>query len=75
MTPERAANLMRDDEFRGELNKLKSIYTEALLNTHESDIDKRESFYRMIRAIDAIISHFEAIAATTEMKSKRWKIL
>jgi hypothetical protein len=29
----------------------------------------------MIRAIDAIVSHFEAIAATTEMKSKRWKIL
>jgi len=75
MTPERAANLLLDDTFRNELNYLRQMHMDVITSSNDDEIDKRESAYKMIRAIDQIYSHFQAIAETTEIKSKRWKIL
>lgn len=75
MSPERAANLLRDDEFVKELESLKQGFVDRLVNSSEHEVDARENCYRMIRAIDLIKGHFQAIAETTEIKAKRWKIL
>jgi len=75
MSPERAANLLRDDEFVRELDSLKQGFVDRIVNSSDLEIDARENCYRMIRAIDLIKSHFQAIADTTEIRSKRWKIL
>lgn len=75
MSPERAANLLRDDEFVKELEGLKQGFVDRLVNSSEHEVDARENCYRMIRAIDLIKGHFQAIAETTEIKAKRWKIL
>jgi len=75
MTPERAAYLLRDNEFVKELESLKQGFIDRIVNSGEHEIDARENYYKMIRAIDLIHSHFQAIAETTEIKAKRWKIL
>lgn len=75
MSPERAANLLRDDEFVRELDSLKQGFVDRIVNSGDQEIDARENCYRMIRAIDLIKGHFQAIAETTEIRSKRWKIL
>lgn len=75
MTPERARNLLLDDTFTGELDYLRQIHVDVITSSSDDEFDKREAAYRMIRAIDQINSHFQAIAETTEMRSKRWKIL
>ena len=75
MTPERAANLLRDDEFNAELNRLNDSYIAQIINSQEHDVDIRENAYRMIRAISVIRAHFQAIADTKEIERKRWKIL
>jgi len=75
MTPERARNLLMDDQFTGELDTLRAMHMDVITSSGDDEFDKREFAYRMIRAIDQIRSHFQAIADTTEMKSKKWKIL
>ena len=75
MTPERAANLLRDDEFNAELKKLNDSYIAQIINSQEHDVDIRENAYRMIRAISVIRAHFQSIADTKEIERKRWKIL
>ena len=75
MTPERAANLMRDEAFTGELDKLSQSYLSLIVNSSEHDIDERENAYKMIRAISVIRTHFQSIADTKEIERKRWKIL
>jgi hypothetical protein len=64
-----------DDSFRNELNYVRQIHLDVITSSNDDEIDKREAAYKMIRAIDQIYSHFQAIAETTEIRSKRWKIL
>ncbi len=66
---------MLDDSFRNELNYVRQIHLDVITSSNDDEIDKREAAYKMIRAIDQIYSHFQAIAETTEIRSKRWKIL
>jgi hypothetical protein len=75
MNPERAANLMRDEEFVAELNKLHDLQIQTIVNSLEHDVDVRENAYRMIKALTVIRSHFQSIADTKEIERKRWKIL
>ena len=75
MNPERAANLMRDEEFVSELNKLHDLQIQTIVNSLEHDVDVRENAYRMIKALSVIRSHFQSIADTKEIERKRWKIL
>jgi len=75
LNPERAANLMRDEEFVAELNKLHDLQIQTIVNSLEHDIDARENAYRMIKALSVIRTHFQSIADTKEIERKRWKIL
>lgn len=75
MNPERAANLMRDEEFVAELNKLHDLQIQTIVNSLEHDVDVRENAYRMIKALSVIRTHFQSIADTKEIERKRWKIL
>ena len=75
MNPERAANLMRDEEFVAELTKLHDLQIQTIVNSLEHDVDVRENAYRMITALSVIRSHFQSIADTKEIERKRWKIL
>ena len=74
MTPERAANLLRDDSFSWELEQLKATFISQIVNSNEHELDTRENAYRIVRAIDLIKGHFQAIAETPEIKSRRLKI-
>ncbi len=75
MNPERAANLMRDEEFVAELTKLHELQIQTIVNSLEHDVDVRENAYRMIKALSVIRTHFQSIADTKEIERKRWKIL
>jgi hypothetical protein len=75
LNPERAANLMRDEEFVAELTKLHELQIQTIVNSLEHDVDVRENAYRMIKALSVIRSHFQSIADTKEIERKRWKIL
>jgi hypothetical protein len=75
LNPERAANLMRDDEFTGELDRLTNSFVTQIMNSQEHDIDIRENAYKMIKAISVLRAHFQSIADTKEIERKRWKIL
>jgi hypothetical protein len=75
LNPERAANLMRDEEFVAELTKLHDLQIQTIVNSLEHDVDVRENAYRMIKALSVIRSHFQSIADTKEIERKRWKIL
>jgi len=75
LNPERAANLMRDEEFIAELTKLHDLQIQTIVNSLEHDVDVRENAYRMIKALSVIRSHFQSIADTKEIERKRWKIL
>jgi hypothetical protein len=73
MSPEQASNLLRDDYFRGELEKLRQQEIDTIVNSRLDDIDKRENAYKMIRCIDAIVTHFQSIVDSAELKRKRRK--
>lgn len=75
MSPEQAANLLRDDYFKAELDKLRQQEIDTIVNSRLDDIDKRENAYRMIKALQLIRTHFESIAASKQIERKRWKIL
>ena len=75
MSPEQAANLLRDDYFRGELEKLKQEQIDLILNSSDQDIDARENAYKMIKCLTTVVNHFQSIVDTAEIKRRRWKIL
>ena len=75
MNPDRAANLMRDEEFLSELNKLHDQFLTQIVNSIDHEVDVRENAYRMIKAIQVIRTHFQSIADTKQIERKRWKIL
>jgi hypothetical protein len=73
MSPEQAANLLRDDYFKAELDKLRQQEIDTIVNSRLDDIDKRENAYRMIKCIDGIVTHFQSIVDSAELKRKRRK--
>ena len=74
MSPEQAANLLRDEYFRAEINKLRQQQIDLILNSSEQDIDARENAYRMIKCLSSVVNHFQSIVDTAEIKRRRLKI-
>ncbi len=70
-----ALNLLVDDFFIGEMNAIKQSCMEQFTNSRDDDYDVREDAYRRLKAVDSILSHFQAIAAGKQIEQKRWKIL
>jgi len=50
------------------------MYIDTVLNSHEDAIDIRERALQKLRGIDEFIASLESIAATKEIKEKRFKI-
>jgi len=74
MSPEQAANLLRDEYFRAEIDKLRQQQIDLILNSSEQDIDARENAYRMIKCLSLVVNHFQSIVDTAEIKRRRLKI-
>lgn len=72
---ERAKNLLSDEFFTSQMDQLKNIEMQKILNSQPHQVEERELAYSRITALQSIIAHFEAIAATSEIIKKRWKIL
>lgn len=69
-----ASNLLLDEFFNGEIALIKQSYIDSIVNSQPSDYDRREEAYKALLAINALISHFESLAAQKQIDSKRWKI-
>ena len=71
---ERAITLLTDDFFIDELESIKRACIEQITNSNDADIGQREEAYRLHKAVNAILGHFESIAAQKQIDNKRWKI-
>ncbi len=70
----RATTLLKDDFFQDVVKKQRQMYIDTVLNSHEDAIDIRERALQKLRGIDEFIASLESIAATNEIKGKRFKI-
>ncbi len=70
----RATTLLKDDFFQDVVKKQRQMYIDTVLNSHEDAIDIRERALQKLRGIDEFIASLESIAATNEIKEKRFKI-
>jgi uncharacterized DUF497 family protein len=72
---QQAKNLLNDPFFIGEIEALKNAELAAIVNSQAHQVEEREFAYNRINALQSVITHFESIAATSEIVKKRWKIL
>ena len=72
---ELAKNLLSDEFFLEEMEEMRQSELLNIVNSAPEDIEARELAYLKIHALQSIKSHFESIAATGKIISKRWKIL
>jgi hypothetical protein len=71
----RAENLLRDDFFQEEVEIMRKLCLEKIVNSRQDDYEEREQAYRQIKAIDEFVAHFHSLAAQKAIDAKRWKIL
>jgi hypothetical protein len=72
---QQAKNLLNDPFFLGEIESLKNAELSAIVNSQPQQVEEREFAYNRLNALQSVITHFESIAATSEIVKKRWKIL
>jgi hypothetical protein len=73
--PQLAKNLLNNDFFKGEIELLKSIEMQKIVNSQPHQVDEREVAYSKINALQSVLGHFESMAATRRIEMKKWKIL
>jgi hypothetical protein len=72
---QQAKNLLNDPFFMGEIEALKELELKTIVNSQPNQVEEREFAYNRLNALQSVITHFESIAATSEIVKKRWKIL
>ncbi len=70
----RAATLLNDDFFKDVVKKQRELYINNVLNSDEDAVDVRERSLQKLRGLDEFIAALESLAASNEIKAKRWKI-
>ena len=70
----RAATLLNDDFFKDVVKKQRELYINNVLNSDEDAVDVRERSLQKLRGIDEFIASLQSMAASAEIKEKRWKI-
>ena len=70
----RAATLLNDDFFKDVVKKQRELYINNVLNSDEDAVDVRERSLQKLRGLDEFIASLQSIAASAEIKEKRWKI-
>ncbi len=73
--PQLAKNLLNDEFFRGEIELLKNIELQKIVNSQPHEVDDREVANSKINALQSVLGHFESMAATKRIEQKKWKIL
>lgn len=73
--PQLAKNLLNDDFFKGEIELLKNIEMQKIVNSQPHEVDEREVAYSKINALQSVLGHFESMAATKRIEQKKWRIL
>jgi hypothetical protein len=72
---QQAKNLLNDPFFVGEIEALKELELKTIVNSQPNQVEEREFAYNRLNALQSVITHFESIAATSEIVKKRWRIL
>lgn len=70
----RAATLLNDDFFKDVVNTQRQMYINNVLNSDEDAVDVRERSLQKLRGLDEFIASLQSMAASAEIKEKRWKI-
>ena len=70
----RAATLLNDDFFKDVVNTQRQMYINNVLHSDEDAVDIRERSLQKLRGLDEFIASLESIAASAEIKAKRFKI-
>ena len=70
----RAQTLLNDDFFKDVVKKQRELYINNVLNSDEDAVDIRERSLQKLRGLDEFIASLQSIAASAEIKEKRWKI-
>lgn len=70
----RAATLLNDDFFKDVVKKQRELYINSVLNSDEDAVDVRERSLQKLRGLDEFIASLQSMAASAEIKEKRWKI-
>ncbi len=70
----RATTLLNDDFFKDVVKKQRELYINNVLNSDEDAVDVRERSLQKLRGLDEFIASLESLAASDEIKTKRWKI-
>lgn len=70
----RAATLLKDDFFKDVVKKQRELYINNVLNSDEDAVDVRERSLQKLRGLDEFIASLQSMAASAEIKEKRWKI-
>ena len=73
--PQLAKNLLIDDFFKGEIELLKNIELQKIVNSQPNEVEQREVAYSKVNALQSVLGHFESMAATKRIEQKKWKIL
>jgi len=70
----RASTLLSDDFFKDVVKKQRELYINNVLNSDEDAVDVRERSLQKLRGLDEFIASLESLAASNEIKAKRFKI-
>jgi len=70
----RASTLLNDDFFKDVVKKQRELYINNVLNSDEDAVDVRERSLQKLRGLDEFIASLESLAASNEIKAKRFKI-
>tara|TARA_B100001939_G_C16816166_1_gene562248 strand:+ start:710 stop:937 length:228 start_codon:yes stop_codon:yes gene_type:complete len=73
MTETEARELLENTAFKKSVETIVNEYLSLIANSAVEDFEGREEAYRMIKALQKIIGHFEGIAYSQEVQKSKWK--
>lgn len=66
--------LLQNEFFQTVFKELEDLQYQKFANSNEHDVKERELAYVKLTALKDIKAHVESIAASSEIRDKRWKI-
>lgn len=66
--------LLENEFFQTVFKELEDLQYQKFANSNEHDVQERELAYVKLAALKDIKAHIESIAASSEIREKRWKI-
>ena len=66
--------LLENEFFKTVFSELEELQYQRFANSNEHDVQERELAFVKLSALKDIKAHIESIAASSEIRDKRWKI-